>query len=66
MDLFQDLSRALEQGFNTSVTFIETNSALLANPLALDKLSEFDGLEVRARAAGSQERFPLRWASLCG
>lgn len=47
MDLFTDLGRALEQGLQNAGTFLETNSALLANTLALDKLSEFDGTEVR-------------------
>ena len=41
-----ELSRALDQGIQSAGTFLETNSALLANTLALDKLSEFDGLEV--------------------
>jgi hypothetical protein len=45
-----ELSRALDQGIQTAGTFLETNSALLANTLALDKLSEFDGVE--ARGAG--------------
>lgn len=47
MDLFNDLGRALEQGLQNAGTFLETNSALLANTLALDKLSEFDGTEAR-------------------
>jgi hypothetical protein len=60
MDLFSDISRALEQGFQNSVTFLETNSALLANTLALDKLSEFDGLEVRSTlpATFARTHFP--------
>jgi len=45
MDLLQDLGRAFEQGLQASVQFVETNSALLATTLSLDKLSEFDGLE---------------------
>ena len=48
MDLFNDLGRALEQGLQNAGTFLETNSALLANTLALDKLSEFDGTEARS------------------
>ena len=44
-----ELSRALDHGLQSANTFLETNSALLANTLALDKLSEFDGVEVRTR-----------------
>ena len=44
------------QGFQTAGTFLETNSALLANTLALDKLSEFDGTEVRGGRGDSERR----------
>jgi hypothetical protein len=49
-----ELSRALDQGIQTAGTFLETNSALLANTLALDKLSEFDGVEARATGPAGQ------------
>ena len=42
-----ELSKALDQGIQSAGTWVESNSALLANTLALDKLSEFDGAEAR-------------------
>jgi hypothetical protein len=49
-----ELSRALDHGLQSANTFLETNSALLANTLALDKLSEFDGVEVRTRTGSCE------------
>jgi hypothetical protein len=73
MDLFNDLGRALEQGLQNAGTFLETNSALLANTLALDKLSEFDGTEARlcvpthgrahASLVACQRRVRARWCT---
>lgn len=56
MDFFTDIQRALDQAQAQAQTFIETSGALVANTLALDKLNEFDGLEVRRKPLYARRR----------